>query len=324
MRGAHVRRKLDADTQAVVDEAKALGTDRVILAHVPAPASAAEAEAAAASHRAGWVGRSSAPVGGTPSTTTRPSSSTFDGASTIARLVASSPSLGLELDLGWAWIADVDPLGLLRSLPGRVPLVHVKDFTEHDSDTCCPIGEGRWTGPRSSRNRGDPGIEWIVVEQDETAGDELGEAARSLAGIRRLLTRSAVNEAARHLALLTRTIEVVNSSLDLQEVMEAIAHEVAAALGTDACFVYLYDERTDELVLRATHGTLVEDATIAPRMRRGEGITGVAAAERAAGDDRRRRPTSTRASRRFRTSPRTTTSRSSRSRSSRATRSRAP
>jgi GAF domain-containing protein len=90
-----------------------------------------------------------------------------------------------------------------------------------------------------------------------------------------------MDEAARHLALLTRTIEVVNSSLDLQEVMEAIAHEVAAALGTDACFVYLYDERTDELVLRATHGTLVDDATIAPRMHRGEGITGVAAADRA-------------------------------------------
>jgi two-component system, sensor histidine kinase PdtaS len=88
-----------------------------------------------------------------------------------------------------------------------------------------------------------------------------------------------VNDAARHLALLTKTIEVVNSSLDLQEVMEAIAHETAAALETDACFVYLYDERTDELVLRATHGTRVEDATRVPRMRRGEGITGVAAAE---------------------------------------------
>ena len=87
-------------------------------------------------------------------------------------------------------------------------------------------------------------------------------------------------EAARHLALLTRTTEVVNSSLDLQEVLEAIAHEVAAALETDACFVYLYDERTDELVLRATHGTLLEDATRAPRMRRGDGITGAAAAER--------------------------------------------
>jgi two-component sensor histidine kinase len=89
-----------------------------------------------------------------------------------------------------------------------------------------------------------------------------------------------MGESARHLALLTRTIEVVNSSLDLQEVMEAIAHEVASALGTDACFVYLYDEAADELVLRATHGTAVEAETERPRMRPGEGITGVAAAER--------------------------------------------
>src|SRR6185503_6526072 len=89
-----------------------------------------------------------------------------------------------------------------------------------------------------------------------------------------------MDEAARHLALLTRTTEVVNSSLDLQDVLEAIAHEVAAALGTDACFVYLYDDRADELVLRATHGTRIEDATSAPRMRSGVGITGVAAAER--------------------------------------------
>src|SRR6478736_3521380 len=90
-----------------------------------------------------------------------------------------------------------------------------------------------------------------------------------------------MDEAGRHLALLTRTTEVVNSSLDLQEVMEAIAHEVAAALETDSAYVYLYDERTDELVLRATHGTSVATATRVPSMRRGEVITGAAAADRA-------------------------------------------
>jgi two-component system, sensor histidine kinase PdtaS len=89
-----------------------------------------------------------------------------------------------------------------------------------------------------------------------------------------------MDEPTRHLALLTRTIEVVNSSLDLREVMESIAHEVASALQTDACFVYLYDDATSELVLHATHGTAVESETARPRMRPGEGITGVAAAER--------------------------------------------
>ncbi len=90
-----------------------------------------------------------------------------------------------------------------------------------------------------------------------------------------------VDTTARHLRLLTETIAAVNSSLDLQEVLELVASKVADALGTDACFVYLYDERADELVLRATHGTRVEELTRTPRMRPGEGITGVAAAERA-------------------------------------------
>jgi two-component system, sensor histidine kinase PdtaS len=89
-----------------------------------------------------------------------------------------------------------------------------------------------------------------------------------------------VDAPARHLRLLTETIAAVNSSLDLQEVLGLVASKVADALGTDACFVYLYDERTDELVLRATRGTRVEEMTRTPRMRPGEGITGTAAAER--------------------------------------------
>src|SRR5437764_14538352 len=85
----------------------------------------------------------------------------------------------------------------------------------------------------------------------------------------------------RHLRLLTETIEAVNSTLDLEEVLALVATKVADALGADACFVYLYDERAGELVLRATYGTRVDEMTRRPRMRPGEGITGVAAAERA-------------------------------------------
>jgi two-component system, sensor histidine kinase PdtaS len=85
----------------------------------------------------------------------------------------------------------------------------------------------------------------------------------------------------RHLRLLTETIAAVNSTLDLEEVLALVARKVAEALGADACFVYLYDEQADELVLRATHGTRVEEMTRTPRMKPGEGITGSAADERA-------------------------------------------
>jgi two-component sensor histidine kinase/putative methionine-R-sulfoxide reductase with GAF domain len=86
---------------------------------------------------------------------------------------------------------------------------------------------------------------------------------------------------ARHLRLLTETIAAVNSTLDLEEVLELVASKVADALQTEACFVYLYDERANELILRATYGTSVEEMTKRPRLRPGEGITGTAAADRA-------------------------------------------
>jgi two-component system, sensor histidine kinase PdtaS len=90
-----------------------------------------------------------------------------------------------------------------------------------------------------------------------------------------------VDATERHLRLLTETTAAVNSTLDLEEALHLIATKVAEALHADACFVYLYDERADELVLRATHGTSVAEMTRRPRMRPGEGITGAAAAERA-------------------------------------------
>src|SRR5436190_5816658 len=91
-----------------------------------------------------------------------------------------------------------------------------------------------------------------------------------------------MDESARHVRLLTETIAAVNSTLDLDEVFDLIARKVAQALETDACFVYLYDEAAGELVLRASFGTRVEEMTPVPKMRPGDGITGTAAAERAA------------------------------------------
>jgi len=90
-----------------------------------------------------------------------------------------------------------------------------------------------------------------------------------------------VDATARHLRLLTETIAAVNSTLDLEEVLGLVATKVEEALAADACFVYLYDERAGELVLRATHGSRVEELTRRPRLRPGEGITGTAAVERA-------------------------------------------
>ena len=77
------------------------------------------------------------------------------------------------------------------------------------------------------------------------------------------------------------TIAAVNSTLDLNELFELVARKVADAFEADACFVYLYDATSDQLVLRASVGSYVEESARPPRLRAGEGITGAAAAARA-------------------------------------------
>jgi GAF domain-containing protein len=57
---------------------------------------------------------------------------------------------------------------------------------------------------------------------------------------------------ARHLRLLTETIAAVNSTLDLEEVLGLVARKVAEALEADACFVYLYDARTNSCCVPRT------------------------------------------------------------------------
>ena len=91
---------------------------------------------------------------------------------------------------------------------------------------------------------------------------------------------TSTTRAARHLSLLSETVGAVTSSLDLAKVTEAVAVAVAQAFGTDACFVYSYDDTTNDLVLQAVHGTHVEATAGPPRMQVGEGLTGWAAETR--------------------------------------------
>ena len=103
-----------------------------------------------------------------------------------------------------------------------------------------------------------------------------------------------------------------------EEVLGLVARKVAEALEADACFVYLYDERAGELVLRATHGTSGRgDDPDGPEDAAGRGHHRQRGGERAPVMIPSRR-ISIRASSSSRTCPRTSTSRSSPCRSSRA------
>ncbi|HEY1479635.1 MAG TPA: GAF domain-containing protein, partial [Gaiellales bacterium] len=83
--------------------------------------------------------------------------------------------------------------------------------------------------------------------------------------------------ATRHLRLLSDVVAAATSTLDLEEVLGRVAAAVAAALETDACFVYELDVARGELVLGASVGSIPQTGPT-PSMAVGEGITGDAAA----------------------------------------------
>jgi sugar phosphate isomerase/epimerase len=124
------------------------------------------------------------------------------GASFLDELLAGD-ELFLELDLGWAWYGGVDPLALLDRALGRCPLVHVKDFYRREparpvtdgtvyervvpADVFASVGDGAVGYERVAPAAVAAGVEWLLVEQDETDGPALDAARRSLEALTSML-----------------------------------------------------------------------------------------------------------------------------------------
>jgi sugar phosphate isomerase/epimerase len=106
-----------------------------------------------------------------------------DGEKSFLGELLDRDKLFLELDLGWAWYAGVDPVTLLWKARGRCPLVHVKDFHSRDGRAFAPVGDGAVGYERVVPAAIDAGAEWLLVEQDETDGPSLEAARRSLAAL---------------------------------------------------------------------------------------------------------------------------------------------
>ena len=97
-----------------------------------------------------------------------------------------------EVDLGWAWFAGADPVEVLDRLPGRVPLVHVKDFRDRGRDpgSFAPVGDGVIDYGRVVPAAVAAGADWLLVEQDHCEGSALEAAARSFAALTRIAATS--------------------------------------------------------------------------------------------------------------------------------------
>lgn len=80
-------------------------------------------------------------------------------------LSESDPKLvKMEMDLGWAHEARVDPLTYFAKYPGRFPLVHVKDFDKNDMMTEVGSGVIDWKSIFAKSELA--GIKHYLVEHD--------------------------------------------------------------------------------------------------------------------------------------------------------------
>jgi sugar phosphate isomerase/epimerase len=175
------------DLGGLAGELATLGTDRLVVAWIEPPRTPAEADAAVARlvRAAGRAADAGLRLGF--HNHDAEVAAQADGRSVLDLLLAADGGPFLELDLGWAWYAGADPIALVDTAGSRAPLVHVKDMRRDGGPVHVPLGRGEvdYEGLADAADRA--GVEWLIVEQDETDGDAFEAVAESLARLRSLV-----------------------------------------------------------------------------------------------------------------------------------------
>ena len=109
----------------------------------------------------------------------------------------------MQIDLGWTYIAGVDPLALFNAHPGRFELWHVKDVfglktvnaslgpnARVSSMALCPVGTGHIDFAPIFAQASFAGLKHFVIEQDNAAawGDSLAAARVSYENLAQILS----------------------------------------------------------------------------------------------------------------------------------------
>ena len=111
----------------------------------------------------------------------------------------------------------------------------------------------------------------------ETFADQAAIAIENARLLDALQARTAeLTRSVQELKALGEVSQALSSTLDLETVLSTIVSRANQLAGTDSCTVYEYDERTEELLFRATHNLAEEVVDVARRapIRRGEGVAG--------------------------------------------------
>jgi len=109
----------------------------------------------------------------------------------------------MQLDIGWTYIAGVDPIALFKAHPGRFELWHIKDVfglktvnpslgpnARTSSMAFAPVGTGQIDFKAVFANASLAGLKHFAVEHDNAAawGDSLAAARVSYRNLARILS----------------------------------------------------------------------------------------------------------------------------------------
>jgi sugar phosphate isomerase/epimerase len=112
------------------------------------------------------------------------------------------PLVTMQVDIGWVYVAGVDPIELFKKYPGRFELWHIKDVfglkkvnpslgpnARVSSMTFVPVGIGQIDFKTVFANAALAGLKHFVIEQDNAAnwGDSLSAARVSYQNMRKVL-----------------------------------------------------------------------------------------------------------------------------------------
>jgi sugar phosphate isomerase/epimerase len=104
----------------------------------------------------------------------------FQGATVLDYIFAKS-KLAAEIDTYWIQHGGGDPVAWCAKLAGRLPLLHLKDYTVRPDGKpdFAAIGEGNLNFPAIIAAAEKAGCEWFTVEQDTTPGSPFDAVKQS-------------------------------------------------------------------------------------------------------------------------------------------------
>ena len=177
----------EAEPELIVETARTLGAEVVVVPWVEPPETAEEADATVARIVAAWEAMTAAGLGFAYHNHDFEFRALDDGGDLWSRIGAAG--IPQEPDVGWLIVAGRDPVAALGELAGRCPLVHAKDVRRRADgsweDVIAGDGEADWPAIVVAAEAA--GATRMVVELDNPSEHPVDDVALSLAALRAAL-----------------------------------------------------------------------------------------------------------------------------------------